>query len=461
MRRKKHRQQSAGTLQQLRANIAQDNAIYLFISACMLFGGGPGELGVSFVVIALAGLYVLLSSIWKGNLQRFAQLPLLVRLAVSFSIALPLMQLIPLPPGLWQALPGHELRAEILSSLRAADIWLPLSITPAETAYSAVMALSVFGLFLSILGIPTDRIRSVLLWVSALIGLGVLVGLIQVFTAGKALQFHPVMHRDALVGFFANKNHMGLLLACAIPLMYVLAEKRIVASNAAGLFLAVGFVAIVGLLVATNSRAGLALGVLAITLVALRRFSAHRLRVVGFAGGVIVASILIASFVPVVDDLLSRVGTAQDDARVDFLDRGAPLIEQYGVVGSGLGSFTYVYAPTERLDWVTGAYLNHLHNDYLQLVIEGGIAGALAMALWLGALMQAAMRLKMQASGKDVYQDEVRVFAWLGAVIIALFLAHSLVDYPFRRMGTLAILTIATAIFLFPLLPRISTARSS
>lgn len=461
MKRAKRRQQSAGTLKQLRGNLAQDNSIYLFVSACMIFGGGPGEFNVSFVVIALAGLYVLLSSIWKGNLIRFAQLPLFVRLAVGVSIALPLVQLIPLPPGLWQALPGHALRAEILLSLGAADIWLPLSITPAETAYSAVMALSVFGLFLSILGLPTDRIRSVLLWVSAMIGLGVLVGLIQVFTAGKALQFHPVMHSDALVGFFANKNHMGLLLACAIPLMYVLAEKRTLASNGAGLFLAVGFVAIVGLLVATNSRAGLALGVLAITLVALRRFSAHRLRVLGLASGVIVLSILMASYVPVVGDLLSRVGTAQDDARVDFLDRGAPLIEQYGVVGSGLGSFTYVFAPTERLDWVTGAYLNHLHNDYLQLVIEGGIAGALAMALWLVALMQAAMRLKVQPSGKDSYKAEARVFAWLGAVIIALFLAHSLVDYPFRRMGTLAILTIATAIFLLPLLPRISTARSS
>lgn len=459
MKRPRSRQRPTGGLTAFRKNFVLDHDIYIFVGVCMLLGGGPGGLNAQFFGIALSGLYILISSIWKGKLAQLFELPMLAQAAVIGAIILPLAQLVPLPPATWQNLPGHELRAEILTTLGAAGIWLPLSIAPAETAYTAVMTLSVFGLFLSILPLPSDRLRSVLLFVTAFIALGVAIGLMQVFSGGKLLEFYPVSHRGMLIGFFANKNHMGLVLACSIPLCYFLIRDRIFASDAVGFFYIILIVVVMGLLVATNSRAGLALGGAAVVLVAMRHFSAHRIRVLGLAGGLVVLFVAISSFVPVIGDLLGRVGDAQDDLRGDFVERSAPLIWQYGTVGSGLGSFTYVYAPTEKLEWVNGAYLNHLHNEYLQLIIEAGIAGLVIMALWFGAFFQAAMRLRSAQNGKSLWSSDLGDLSWLGAVIIGLFLAHSIVDYPIRRMGSLVILAIAASIFFYPMVTRISAGR--
>src|SRR3546814_682601 len=47
----------------------------------------------------------------------------------------------------------------------------------------------------------------------ALVVLSVLVGVIQVGSAGGALNFYNSAHRGNLIGFFANRNHEGVVLA--------------------------------------------------------------------------------------------------------------------------------------------------------------------------------------------------------------------------------------------------------
>lgn len=49
-----------------------------------------------------------------------------------------------------------------------------------------------------------------------------------------------------------------------------------------------------------------------------------------------------------------------------------PLIGEHWVSGNGLGSFPYVYRARE--DGVLGSFVNHAHNDWLEAMIDGGIA---------------------------------------------------------------------------------------
>src|SRR3546814_1767554 len=59
--------------------------------------------------------------------------------------------------------------------------------------------------------------------------LSVLVGVIQVGSAGGALNFYNSAHRGNLIGFFANRNHEGVVLA--ITAVFSIAIARAILKN--------------------------------------------------------------------------------------------------------------------------------------------------------------------------------------------------------------------------------------
>ena len=65
------------------------------------------------------------------------------RLALGFAaalLALPALQLIPLPPALWQSLPGREAEIAALALIGEANRWLPWTVSPPRTL-AALLAL--------------------------------------------------------------------------------------------------------------------------------------------------------------------------------------------------------------------------------------------------------------------------------------------------------------------------------
>jgi O-antigen ligase len=94
-------------------------------------------------------------------------------------------------------------------------------------------------------------------------------------------------------------------------------------------------------------------------------------------------------------------------------------------LGSGVGTFRQVYALYEdhdRLDVTT--YVNHAHNDYLELALETGVPGLAVLALFLLWWGRAAWRAWRSR--------EADPFARAAAVASAAILVHSLVDFPLR-----------------------------
>jgi O-antigen ligase len=107
-----------------------------------------------------------------------------------------------------------------------------------------------------------------------------------------------------------------------------------------------------------------------------------------------------------------------------------------------MGSFIELMTPVERLEVVDPTLPSRAHNDYLEILLEGGIFGiALIAAITICLIV---MALKSWKSG-SVTRAHGR-FAFAAFFIIA---AHSLVDYPFRSMS-LAMLVGAAAGLLAP-----------
>ena len=91
--------------------------------------------------------------------------------------------------------------------------------------------------------------------------------------------------------------------------------------------------------------------------------------------------------------------------------------------GHGLGAFRTVYPAAARFD--TGEIVHRAHNDWLEWMVEGGLAAPLPMAA-LGVLVCLQLRQR----------------PWLLGV--PLVLAHSLVDYPLDRFLILFLLASLT-----------------
>jgi O-antigen ligase len=108
-------------------------------------------------------------------------------------------------------------------------------------------------------------------------------------------------------------------------------------------------------------------------------------------------------------------------------------------LGWGLGAFPIVY-PQFR-SFYTTFFVNHAHNDYLQLLVETGLAG-FSIAVWFLVLMfrQAATKLKNWTENAS---GAMTVAALLGCVGI---LVHSFLDFNLQIPANAALFYVLCAI---------------
>ena len=87
---------------------------------------------------------------------------------------------------------------------------------------------------------------------------------------------------------------------------------------------------------------------------------------------------------------------------------------------------------------MTSEYVNHAHNDYLELVLELGAAGAVLIVLFLGWWAVAATRVWTSTLSTP--------FGRAATIATAAILAHSIVDYPLRTGALMAVFGAAIAL---------------
>src|SRR5262249_20283622 len=182
--------------------------------ACLTLGGGTSAGFLSDVVLQLLAIPVLLVCLLRlwdlPPSARHARRELLFCVAV---VLVPLLQLVPLPPQLWTALPNRQLLAGTFELLERDLPWMPISVLPRATWLSALSLLPPLALFLGtlLLGYRERRLLCILF-----LGIGILsvfVGLSQVAQGRQSvLRFFEITNESEAVGFFANRNHFAALL---------------------------------------------------------------------------------------------------------------------------------------------------------------------------------------------------------------------------------------------------------
>ncbi len=426
--------------------------LIVLLLAAFALGGSSREDVPGLVMLrplAVICLGIGLVGLTRAEIVRF-RWPLLLMLAW---VGLILLHLIPLPPSIWMALPGRELVVEAAAASGVPQPWRPLTMIPWRgwnSFYAALVPLA--ALILAIRCTPEQRQNLV----PVIVGIGLVSGVLGVLqlAGGDAigLSLYGERSEGSPIGLFANRNHAAAFRCCLILMVPVLI--RTVADGSDGnrmrqILAAMVVVLVFPLILVTGSRAGLMLAMLAIPLAAAiyliprnRNAGAKRrtlLWIAAVLGGL--ALLLMLSVTLARSDALDRLLATAASDEMRLLSWG-PIVEiarGYLPWGSGFGSFVEAYQVKEAAELLQPSYLNHAHNDLLEIAMEGGIpALALLTVAILGTVVQ-AFRVARSWRGDDAFP----YLAMLGAGVILLLGLASLADYPLRTPALGCILAIA------------------
>ena len=417
-------------------------ATVVLLAFSIVFGGASREHALRLAIVELAALPALVLSagrlIQTGAWREY-------RFALGLfaaALAVPLVQLLPLPPAVWTGLPGRD---QLVLALELAGLqpgWGPLTLAPDLTWRSALALIPPAAMLMATLTVsPPFRTRVLALCLAAAV-LSILLGAAQLASGGERLYPWETTAPGNMTGFFANRNHLASMLLAMLPfgLVFGASSLRRRDGNRFALWFAALFVGLVVIaLAAIRSRAGIMLfaPVMATSLLSAwlatgrGRPAPALLLLVGATGAALTAVAVLA-----LPPILARFESQDSQLRLDRWPAVAEAAQTYLPLGSGIGSFDAVYRSVEPLDELDYSFFNQAHNEYLETWLEAGWLGA---AVFLAFLVWYVRRT--WSAWKAPPTDE-RNLQRAASIAIGVFLLHSVADYPLRTAALAVLLAL-------------------
>src|SRR6516165_10121373 len=422
----------------------------------MLFGAG-GVQGWSDAIVQLAALPLLVWALFRLNPSQLGRGGRSALVLLGAILALPLLQLIPMPPSLWSSLPGRQEYASAYAAAGMVVPWLPVSLDPSATWLGLLSVLPATAVFLAMLSLEPRSRRVLTVLIFIVVFVSVVLDLQQTWEGPDSqLRFYTSTERFRAVGFFANSNHNAACLYCAIPFAIawaiglVLDHRR---NRTLGLaLLALLTLTIIFGLTTTQSRAGLALlfvaGLSGLLLAWRhgRRQSGRRLLRIAIGANVI-ALILAFQF-----GFVAFMQRAEDQGLKDARWPIARITSQAAIAnlpfGSGFGTFVPVYDEFAPRSLLAETYVNHAHNDWLELWLTGGAPAIILVLSFLAWFGVASFRVWSSSQPEAPVLD--LALAQAASIVIVLLLLHSVVEFPLRTPTLSVLFAIACGFLVSP-----------
>lgn len=380
-------------------------------------------------------------------------------------VSIHLVQLVPLPHELWSWLPARQEVVWSLELIGADRPWLPISVAPDTTWLALLSLIPALAVFAATLQLDYASRRQLVTAVVAFAAVSAVLGLLQVVQGpGSRLRPFEITNVNEAVGFFANRNHFAALMYAGLAWLAAMMATGGSRDGASAAGVSKGFIVattgcfvaallIFAAILAARSRAGLALMFVAIAggTAAALTMPTQVARPSRGIWSVLAAAILVVALSGplVLSSMLDRLATDPTaDARLPFGRNTIAAALDFMPFGSGAGSFVPVYATYEKVADATSAYANRAHNDFLEAWLETGAAGMVIVAgflVWLGLRAHAVWRGALPGAGRsDV------TMARAAAIVVAMLVLHSLVDYPLRTAALSSLLAFCCALLLPP-----------
>ncbi len=448
-------------------------AIVAFWAIFLLVLLNRGATEIESRIVVTAGIYLLLvpSILLFGPPKAGAGKVLAAAcLLLGALIVQMLLQASPLP-GIARANPAWSTAAMFMQNAPAATI----SLTPADDRLGLMSAALPFGVFMTGLVIfdTDERAAKTLRWFAIAGGWLALFSIVQFVLFPEALGFiQKRFYLGSLTGVFVNRNtaatFFGLILLTLAVLLHksllapdwarvkalvanrltVPTEQKKLIRRAAFLGVLAGFCFIA--LMLTGSRAGIGSSLAAlIFLILLIVFNSpartgrngvsgrRRQRGTRRRAALLIAIALFALFA---NRVALRMETRlEDDMRFCYMPGIARAIADNWPLGSGLASFTEIYAPYHAARCGVDAVVTHAHNVYAEGLLTLG--GAFPFYLAFFVLIQLVIFIRGARKRRNY-----RYASHLGLAALLLVLLHSTLDFSLQIPG----FAMAYAVFLAP-----------
>jgi len=291
-----------------------------------------------------------------------------------------------------------------------------------------------------------------------------LLGIAQLTLRGSpGLYLYEITNSTNAVGLFSNRNHNALFLNIAL-LVWIFQDHRPQSFWAPASLLKVAGQLILLLAILINgSRFGFALLAVVGLIFAVRSVLAARADTTGSRAGRgrkrrIIAAVIAAIaatglivFFAALDQIPALSRLFEQDVAQDLRARSFPEVVQMAIghfpFGVGFGAFELAYRNIEPDALLDRAYLNQAHNDWLQIVVTGGLPGVLIVFLGLFLVLKRVWTI--WRSRRDSTAD--LSMPVLGFLMLFVFGLHSVVDYPLRVPSLMVVATIALGMLFSPL----------
>jgi len=308
-----------------------------------------------------------------------------------------------------------------------------VSLEPSATGERLCWYLALLFAFLAIRQRLADRGRRTFYLSALMIDFAALAvfGLVQAQTwNGKLYWFRPLRVASNAFGPYVNPNHFAGVMELAVPTLVALAWSRwrkvgreaIYEARFVGAIVGAGICLTAGLASASKTAAVL----MAASLIFLGAVGARSTRVRLILVGGIVVTILVAGGLLASSKLGSRMISYVQSADLDHLLEGraavwmasTAMLADFPVSGSGYGTFREVFPrytpPGAR------ARFAQAHNDYLEILLEGGLVG-FALLLWLIGAFGLQVRSRFRRVGSTRRLLLYGLLAGIGALALHAF----------------------------------------
>lgn len=425
----------------------------LFLLTVFIRGGNTREIVVFTTVAALFCLALSALIAWRSTRDQVFQLGGGLYVAAMSCIAISaLLALIPLPPDLWLSLPGRAAYAGVIAVLQQPPLdisSLPLSIDPLGTAFASMLLIAAFAVCLATMLLPSSLLLKVLGTFVVMVVVQAAIGLLQlVFGTPSFMGYSMSTVARGATGTFINKNHYASLLAMALPLLVFRAtgqctffRQHEAPTPLSNVWWGAATAMVAAALVTSLSRAGGAAGfsvaLLAIFLCVFRKQASTKQRLGLLIGaGAVFAMVSGTSLKLLLDSLQGTAFTESAEGRLQLLRFSVVGLKAFFPVGAGLGSYS-IAAQRFQPEIVAG-YVEHVHNDYVELIFETGILGIAALICFAAAAVATGLRL-WRTMSSDQQPLSPAIACWLGA---AAFGIHAWFDFPAHIPGLVIVVSL-------------------
>lgn len=436
----------------------------VLLALAIVLGGYGVNAGLRNFVVQLAAILVIALHPQAFALF-FLRRPSTLTVLVLLSVLVPLIQLIPLPPALWMALPGRDM---VVSSLAASGIdmaasppWFPISLAPSRTLVAAVGTLVPLAVIVVGSVLPAERRRwlagTVVLtaWVVIAFGLKRLLNP----TAYDLAHATGAARIDRLGGLIANSNTAALFFVSCLLLMIAFIPRRKPGQHGAAAYadtwkILLHMACAVMLVLCTfltKSRTGTVLLILPLGLLGLKAFASRftsndaAARRSAFLTRTILAIAVVGAVALTVTAsttggrlgaAFDRLGSGDTGKRAEIHLDALQAVKRYWPIGSGMGTLDEVFQVDESLEHLSPRRTGRAHLEYYELALEAGPAALAIAASWLLWLLVATWKA-------------LRTWDWAalaGAAILAGCAMQSLMLFPLRTQSMLAVAALAVVL---------------